>query len=98
MRSSNRLKLFEFAILGKVFGPGEQRNQLFLGRIFAQFGQLLQQEQQVTKGIQTIVLGCLDHTETQSAGIGTLCGVTEQKILSRHHERLHRAFGKVIGQ
>ena len=98
MRSSNRLKLFEFAILGKAFSPREQRNQLFLGRIFAQFGQLLQQEQQVTKGIQAIALGCLDHTETQSAGIGTLCGVAEQKILARHDERFHRAFGKIIGQ
>jgi len=84
MRSSNRLKLFEFAILGKAFGPGEQRKQLVLGRIFAQFGQLLKQEQQVTKGIQTIALGCLDHAETQGTGIGTLCGVAEQEIPARH--------------
>ena len=54
MRSSNQLKLFEFTICGKAFGPGQQWNQLILGRIFAQFGQLLKQEQQVTKGIAPI--------------------------------------------
>lgn len=46
--------------------------------------------------IQAIALGGLDQTETQSTGIGLLCGVAEQKILSRHHKRLHRELGKVI--
>lgn len=66
-------------VIRKVLCPRQQRYQLLFTGILPQLGQLLEQGQQMTEGIQTVAFDHFHHANTQGAGIGSFCGITEQR-------------------
>ena len=88
----------KMAILRDGLRPREKRFELFHCRRFTKFGKLLQQKQQIPKGIKTISLCGFDHTEAQRTCICALRGVTKQEVPPGHNERLHGPLCKIVGK